>query len=162
MNISHVLLASQLLVEHYGPEGSFWVTHSGREIAIRAWEIGNEPNLQRFSVGSAKDYQRILRAARQGLRSADSRARIIFGGLSSVTNKQKLEGKLSADQFLREVLHSRGRCLVDAVAYHPYGPTPEEAAHRAGRFVIVTRKEMFNSGLQRSAGAFCLGLMDQL
>lgn len=132
--LAKLTIFTKRLAETYGPNG----VHPG--MPIRAWEIINEPNYKRFSVGNANAYRRILRAARKGLRSGDPRARIIFGGLSSIINKCELKATESA--FLSDVLTPPNRCLVDAVAYHPYANTPELAQKRANDLVDVMRKEL--------------------
>jgi hypothetical protein len=120
------------LAERYGPGGKFWKGQSP-PVAIRAWEIGNEPNLLRegFYTGGPVAYRAILRAARQGLRRGDPRARVVFAGLSHLRNPE--------DFLEKAVKAPGGRCLFDAVGFHPYGDDPDESMKRANRMVKAMR-----------------------
>lgn len=123
---------TQRLAERYGPGGALWGGKSPK-VAIRAWEIGNEPNLSRvgFNQGTPDDYRGILRAARKGLRKGDPRARIVFAGLSELN---------APEAFLRKVVDGAGgRCLFDAVGFHPYDPTPEGATKKVESMLSAMR-----------------------
>jgi hypothetical protein len=134
---------TERLARTYGPHGTFMTAHPTAQ-PIRAWEIANEPNLKPFSVGNANAYRRILRAARRGLRTGDPRARIIFCGLRSVTNTCDIEA--TADKFLSEVITPADRCLIDAVAYHPYAHTSDMAHDNAEALATVMRSQLHLMG----------------
>lgn len=59
----------------------------GRSFGIFAWEIWNEPNLQKFWPGGvdANEYAQMLRAANTSIRQLDPSAAIFLGGLSPIS-----------------------------------------------------------------------------
>ena len=59
-----------------------WPAGSG----VRAWEIGNEPNLQQFWAGSPADYLRYLEVAYLVIRRSDADALIMHGGIGDDGN----------------------------------------------------------------------------
>ena len=72
------------LARRYGSRGTFWAENPDvPRRPIRDWQIWNEPNLFTFwsDQPSARDYAALLAATRPALRRADSRARIVLGGL---------------------------------------------------------------------------------
>lgn len=149
--LANLEMFTERLARTYGPHGTFMAAHPTAQ-PIRAWEIINEPNLKpRFSVGNANAYRRILRAARRGLRTGDPRARIVFGGLSSVTNTCEIEA--TAGEFLSKVLTPSNRCLIDAVAYHPYAHTSDMAHDNAEGLATVMRSELHLIGGSSSKDA---------
>lgn len=124
---------AKLLAELYGPGSPFWKNHP-TGFPIRAWEIGNEVNstIPGFYVGPPDEYKRILQHAYTGLRQGDPRARILLGGSYGFLD----HNAIPADEFLGKVFeHGKGRCLVDAVAYHPYAELPEAAARKTEKVV---------------------------
>lgn len=121
------------LAELYGPGGDFWKEHP-TGFPIRAWEIGNEVNstIPHFYVGPPDEYKRILQAAYKGLRQGDPRARILLGGSYGFLDHKAIP----ADEFLGKVFeHGNGRCLVDAVAYHPYAEKVPGAVRKTEKVV---------------------------
>jgi hypothetical protein len=97
-----------------------------------------------FFGGNADDYHDILQVVHVGLREGDPRARVVFGGLSSSKNDDdpKTPRVVSddAETFLSKALrHPGDRCLVDAVAYHPYAHEADDTEVRAAKIVDVMR-----------------------
>lgn len=124
------------LVERYGRGGSLWDEHPElRARPVRAWQVWNEPNLTGFwsSQPFARDYVRLLKAARRALRAADPRARAILAGLPNGWDA------------LRRIYRAGGRRAFDAVAIHPYTARPD----RVPRFVREARKVMRRFGDRR-------------
>ena len=78
---------------------------------VAGYEIWNEQNIGRFWGGrpDAAAYVRLLRAARTAIRSADRRARIVFGGLS--TNDLG---------YVRAAYAAGAKGQFDVMALHPY------------------------------------------
>jgi hypothetical protein len=118
---------AESLARRYGPDGEYWAgTPDVPPAPIRAWEIWNEPNLERFWDSredvevrpDVRRYRRMLRAAFAGLRRADPRARVVVGGLAIASG----EPNVPMRRYLGELLDGRAsnRCIFDAVAIHPY------------------------------------------
>lgn len=104
------------LVRRYGPGGELWGGGSSR-MAIRRWQIWNEPNFLLFwrPRPSPVGYVRLLRASKQALRSADHGAQIVAAGLAPV------EGGMLPWKFLRRLYAVPGaRSSFDLAAVHPY------------------------------------------
>jgi hypothetical protein len=74
------------LVGRYGPHGSFWSQHPGMpRMAIRMWQIWNEPNIsyywpQPFAAG----YVALLRAAHAAIKRTDPGAQVVLGALTNL------------------------------------------------------------------------------
>jgi polysaccharide biosynthesis protein PslG len=106
-------------VRRYGPAGTFWAGCGCPKLAIRVWEVWNEPNIAPFwDVPNASQYAALLVAAKAKLRKADPNARVLFGGLAypATTNSQKLE----ANSFLSAVVAAAGPDSFDALAVHTF------------------------------------------
>jgi len=72
-------------VERYKPGGALarergWPLASGS--GVRAWEIGNEPNLAHFWPGTPADYARFLEVAYLVIEHLDPRASVVHGGIA--------------------------------------------------------------------------------
>jgi hypothetical protein len=72
------------VVEHYRPGGTLararaWPAGTG----VRAWEIGNEPNLPFFWPGTAADYARFLEVAYLAAKWRDPSATVIHAGIAN-------------------------------------------------------------------------------
>jgi polysaccharide biosynthesis protein PslG len=105
-----------LLVDRYGPRGSFW---EGREPAqpIRRWQIWNEPNFLLFwrPRPSPSGYARLLGVAARAIRGEDPGARIVAAGVAPV------EGGTLPWVYLRQLYKVPGvKQSFDAVGLHPY------------------------------------------
>lgn len=141
----------ETLALRYGPAGTFWTERPDiPQQPIRAWEVWNEPNLQVFwdpspaqTPPSPRRFRRIVRAAHEGLRAGDPRARIVLAGLA-------FPGQGGAENtpwkpFLRTFLdgdtaaaRERNRCLFDAISLHPYSESVRgsvELVERVHRFL---------------------------
>jgi hypothetical protein len=114
----------------YGPGGDFWQENADLpDVPIRDFEIGNEPNVGRLfwcPEANPEQYAAVYRAAHDAIVEANPEARPVLGGLApafflpapgSVTVQDFLRRMIAADPGLRD--------LIEAVAIHPYGPTPE-------------------------------------
>jgi hypothetical protein len=129
------------LVVRFGPKthrgvGTFWQENPNVPyFPIRAWEIWNEENTERFWYGppSIHDYHDALTAAHASLRSIDPEARVIFGGLIGFNSKDDQEA-INALDFLTRVTHMvHGDCIFDAVAVHPYAANATIAVAKVKR-----------------------------
>jgi hypothetical protein len=105
------------LARRYGRGGSFWRLHPRlRPLPVHAYEIWNEPNVERFWPDQSYAPERLAAmygAARVEIEAVDPAARVVVGGLSAV----------GVDAFLSRMVQSRPElpAELDAVGFHPYG-----------------------------------------
>jgi hypothetical protein len=102
-------------------------------IAVTAWEIGNEPNLDASygwaAAPNAADYAQRLCAAYAKIKSRAPNALVVSAGLASTgrvagnwNGHPGHNGQVQDDrEFFKEFLSSGGGACLDAVGYHPYG-----------------------------------------
>jgi hypothetical protein len=130
------------LVERYGPAGTFWELHPElRRDPIRTWQIWNEENDHRFAEASVRGYATLLRVSSPAIRSVDSDARIVLGGLYATPT---VKPSLPATTFLSRLYRRRGvRSLFDGVGLHPYAADPRLMAAdiRAVRAVMRRNRD---------------------
>src|SRR5213075_2474222 len=71
---------------------------SATPLPIQAWQIWNEPNLKKFYIPypSPKSYAKLLDISHDAIKSVDSQAQIIIGGLTG-------NGDISAWDFLNQM-----------------------------------------------------------
>jgi polysaccharide biosynthesis protein PslG len=108
------------LVGRYGPGGSFWSENpSLPERPIRLWQIWNEPNAPQFyrPAPSALEYAELLELSSKAIRSVDSKATIMLGGLPGNPHQP---GSIDGPRFLDELYRLGAQRHFDAVAVHPY------------------------------------------
>lgn len=101
-----------LLVQRYGPSGSFWDDHPElRREPIRSWEVWNEPDLPAYWGRRpwAPSYVRLLRTAYRAVHRADRHAKVVLGGLTNFTWKD-----------LKLVYRAGGRRYFDVASIHPF------------------------------------------
>lgn len=105
------------LVQRYGPNGSFWGEHPTLvKRPIRMWEVWNEPNLTVYwpIQPFAPSYVALLSAAHQAIKQADPGARVVLGGLDSLSWVD-----------LASIYRQPGaRGLFDVVDSHPFTKQP--------------------------------------
>lgn len=100
------------LIGRYGPHGSLWRARpSLPRLPVRDWQIWNEPNHVAYWSDQpfATRYVRLLRAARQAVRSADPGARVVLAGFAD-----------RSWDLLGQVYRAGGRGAFDIAAVHPY------------------------------------------
>ena len=123
------------LAARYGTNGSFWSEHPELpRLPVTRYEIWNEPNAELFwhpSAGAPERYAELYQAAQQAIRAADPAARVIVGGLALANTKV-------TDQhaFMRAMVAHRPQLAqtIDAVALHPYAPTPAAVLDQIAEF----------------------------
>ncbi|MFJ4002201.1 cellulase family glycosylhydrolase [Streptomyces sp. NPDC090023] len=95
--------------ERYAPKG------------VHTWEIWNEPNIEPFwhTGPDAERYTALLRATASAVRSVDSDAYLLLGGLAAV-NTIPSKQYVSHKTFLAELGRLGALKQVDAISYHPY------------------------------------------
>jgi Glycosyl hydrolase catalytic core len=125
----------------YGPGGSYWATRYHKQfgadatpLPIKAWQIWNEPNLQKFfSPGqnaqeSAQKYATLLRISHDTIVSQDPQAQIVLAGMPGY-------GDSTAWTFLRNLYQIPGtRDDFDAAALHPYACNLDQVRQVIGPF----------------------------
>ena len=100
------------LVHRYGPDGTFWTEHPELPaLAIRDWQIWNEPSLRVFWYDQpfADDYVLLLRRAHDAIKDADPGATIVLAGLPN-----------KSWTALEDIYESGGKDLFDVAAFHPF------------------------------------------
>lgn len=115
---------ARALASRYGTNGSFWKLHLDLpRLPVRQWEVWNEENGGYFwsPRPDAARYAELYRGVREAIHNADPGAGVVFGGL--VPNAQLRVFLAEAFGRLADA-HSP----VDAVAFHPYGPTAHDSA----------------------------------
>jgi Glycosyl hydrolase catalytic core len=121
----------QLAVFRYGPGGSFWAENPLLPAQpIRIWQVWNEENYKYFDARpSPSQYGKLVVESFRDLRSADSGARIVLGGLfiqPKGGNVKPARGRIKRAYFAADFLERmyrttpgvRGKFI--AVALHPY------------------------------------------
>jgi hypothetical protein len=121
----------RLAVFRYGPGGSFWAENPMLPARpIRIWQIWNEENYKYFAARpSPAQYGKLVVESFRDLRSADSGARIVLGGLfiqPKGGNVKPAPGRIKRAYFAADFLERmyratpgvRGKFM--AVALHPY------------------------------------------
>jgi hypothetical protein len=104
------------LVQRYGPRGGYWSSHPGiPKLALRTWQIWNEPNIPYYwPQPFATSYVALLRAAHAAIKSTDPGAKVVLGALTNFAWKS-----------IGQIYRVRGsRNLFDIVAVNGFTKTP--------------------------------------
>ena len=119
----------------YGLYRDFMTMLAGRyEGRVSAYELWNEPNLQREWNGSplsAADLARLITAGAEGVRAADPAAAVISSAPATTGIN---DGVMAIDDrlFLRGMLDAGIADVVDGIGVHPYGwANPPDSSHTA-------------------------------
>ena len=108
----------------YHPGGSLSASRAWPEGAgVRAWEIGNEPNLRAFWPGSPADYARYLEVAYLVIHRRDPAAIVLHGGMGDDGNAEDWYGRFLAALVARAAespLPARNGYYFDRAAWHWY------------------------------------------
>jgi hypothetical protein len=112
----------RVLVDRYGPRGSFWKGRAHRQ-PIRRWQIWNEPNFRLYWAPRIEPagYAKLVRASSTTIRKADPGAKIVLAGVAPVGSGMKTW--VFTRRFLR--VPGVGRDF-DFAAIHPYSATIPE------------------------------------
>jgi arabinogalactan endo-1,4-beta-galactosidase len=123
------------LIHRYGPHGSFWRSHHPR-VAIRSWQVWNEPNLTLYwPQPFAPSYVKLLAAAHRAIKRADPGAKVVISAITNVAWKD-----------LAKVYAIRGaRKLFDVVSVNGFTSTPK----RVVEFLRLVRQAMSRHGDRR-------------
>jgi hypothetical protein len=103
------------LIGRYGPNGSFWKRNPNiPKMAIRSWQIWNEPNLSFYwKQPFAKSYVALLRIAHSAVKRADPGARVVLGALTNTAWKS-----------LGQVYKAGGRSSFDVASVNGFTQEP--------------------------------------
>ena len=112
-------------VQRYGTGGAFWKEHPDfPAMPIVDWQFWNEPNSKLFwkPAPDPAGYVELLRGFQRTVHAADSRARVLLGGLFPTPR-----GDITMVSFLTQLYGLGGGRLFDAAAVHPYAANPQRA-----------------------------------
>jgi hypothetical protein len=124
-------------VRRYGPGGELWAERAPgtvlyepaipRPLAIRTWQIWNEPNFFYFAQpASPQRFVKVLKVGSPAIKRVDPGAKVILGGLFGEPTAKPPNG-MPASQFLSAVYRTPGvKRLFDGVALHPYAAFSED------------------------------------
>ncbi len=125
-----------VLVERYGPRGSFWAQNPGLpRMHIRRWQLWNEPNLPRFWSRRpfAPSYVALVKATDAAVAKADPRAQIVLGG---ITNGDRSPSWVALAQLYKAGI----RRHFDVLAVHPYTATAAKVVETVRRVRAVAKR----------------------
>jgi len=118
----------KLVVERYGPEGTFWTANPGLpEQPVRTWQIWNEPNFKYFVVRpNPADYGKLVTISNGAIKSVDPGAKLILGGMFALPNEANFKAKPPQAYFATDFLDQMYKTTpgikskFSGVALHPY------------------------------------------
>jgi len=124
----------QTAAQRYGPNGTFWQAHPGVPVRpIRTWQIWNEPNFKYFVARpNPVEYGKLVKVSYTALKSVDSGAKIVLGGLfvhpkegEDKYKKRKPRTAYFATEFLDQFYRSTPgiKTKFQGIALHPYTPS---------------------------------------
>ncbi|MEW2400066.1 cellulase family glycosylhydrolase [Streptomyces sp. NPDC046862] len=89
-------------------------------MGVHTWEVWNEPNIGfwRPAPDPAR-FTELVKVTSRALRSADSKAYVVMGGLAGIKSDSK-GNRLSPLDFLTAAAKRGVNKYVDAIGYHPY------------------------------------------
>jgi len=105
---------------------------------VDAWEIGNEPNLEKYYSGSAASYIRILEKA---YRTLKGNGLVIAAGPSGA----------ATPEYWRQLIDRGLENHCDRVNLHPYRKTPREVISKVDEFLKLVQKPLWITELGLSA-----------
>ncbi len=116
-------------VDRYGPGGEFWAEHPDVPAdPIRAWQIWNEQNSKSFYLPKPdpKKYAKLLKSAAGAIRSRDSGADVVLGGMPELAGSRKAT---AGSEYLAKLYDVKGASKnFDGVAPHPYGKSVKKVS----------------------------------
>ncbi len=111
------------VVGRYGPDGRFWREHPELDggLAMRTWEVWNEPYLPMFSAGGVDPaaYARLVRATVEAGTAVNPDTRYLAAVEMSYVAADGTHRNWAEDMFAADA--GLGR-LLGGVAVHPYTP----------------------------------------
>jgi hypothetical protein len=133
-------------VERYGKNGTFWLLHPEiPKVPITAWQIWNEQNNTNYYGPRPKPraYAKLVRLARQSLRSVDKHAVVVLGGMARDPDP---EHSMVASRYLSKLYRVKGAMrLFNVVAVHPYSKNIRDLKHQMSSLRKVIRRNHDNA-----------------
>lgn len=138
-------------VQRYGPGGVYWAGPVSpyhlefglfaKPVAIRNWQIWNEPNFRNYWEGSPSptDYAHLVETSHAAIAGEDRGAKIVLAGLKPTKGARN-----SAPNFLDRMYEVHGiKKAFDATALHPYPDNIKvlKAAMEAMRAAQVSNRD---------------------
>jgi hypothetical protein len=116
-----------LLVQRYGPNGSFWKGRAKR-LPITSWQVWNEPNIKAWWAPKpdAAAYADLLNKTGTAIHKVDPKAEIVAAGLPTS------HLGAPAPEFMADVV--KAGASFDTAAVHAYAPTPDDVVKRVQAF----------------------------
>jgi polysaccharide biosynthesis protein PslG len=114
-----------LMVQRYGPKGSFWTEHPDTpKLPLTSWQVWNEPNITAWWAPKpdAAAYSDLLNQTGTAIHKVDPDAEIVAAGLPTS------HLGVPAPEFLADVLEAGAS--FDTAAVHPYAATPDAVVKR--------------------------------
>lgn len=102
--------------KRYGRGGVFWESYSGRNKAIRDWQVWNEPNSRQFWSGkpNGRKYAKLVKATTKSLRRADRKVDVTLGGMFG-------NALVPLPKFMRQMYRvNKIKRFFDTISVHPY------------------------------------------
>ncbi len=128
-----------VLVQRYGPRGSFWGSSGTPKVPVRSWQIWNEPAADFFWATRPwpPSYTRLLKAGYQAVHRADRGATVVLGSVTGVS------GSTPWGQ-LRQLYRAGARRWFDAVSVHFFSASDSVAttAKQTAQVATLLRREM--------------------
>jgi hypothetical protein len=112
-----------LLVQRYGPGGTFWKANPGvRYMPVRAWQIWNEPEGTNYDWRSApwpKTYTALLKAAYAAVHRADRGATVVSGALVALNCTGCVQWQEAGTLYRAGFGHYFDALAVNTFSYSP-------------------------------------------
>lgn len=128
-----------VLVQRYGPRGSFWRSSGTPRVPIRNWQIWNEPAADFFWATRPwpSTYTRLLRAAYRAVHRADRGAKVVLGSLTGV-------GGSTPWGQMRQLYRAGAKGFFDVVSVHFFSAAPSVrvTASQTVKVAQLLRREM--------------------
>jgi hypothetical protein len=129
----------RVLVERYGPRGTFWAASGTPKLPIRAWQFWNEPGADFFWATQPwpSSYVRMIKPAYRAIHAADRGAKVLLGGLVGV-------GEGTPWSQLRALYRAGAKGYFDIVPAHFYSAasSAQQATEQTIELIRRVRTEM--------------------
>jgi hypothetical protein len=142
-------------LKRYGDNGTFWANHPGLpKLVPEYWEIWNEENYGDNGNSNGQvdppQFAEMLKETHEAFERVDSEAKIMLGGLLTVSKEGQGGGHLSVGGFLHELNNAGGSPYYAAVSLHPYAfrGSVEKVAKHVMRNISKARKALNSVGGQ--------------
>jgi hypothetical protein len=133
----------RVLIQRYGPRGSFWATSGSPKIPIRTWMVWNEPAADFFWASRPwpSKYVQLLRPAYRAIKATDRGATVLLGSVAGVS------GSDPWDQ-VRAMYRAGAKGYFDAIPAHFFSSasTVRVTADQTLELVRLLHREVRRAG----------------